>query len=68
MEIAFIQPEPSSDEDETIEVHLGKILHGFIQKTRRGNYCYYRVIANKAVPRHEADDLDELKRMVVETA
>lgn len=63
MDIDFIPPSQPS-EDAVIEVHLGKILHGFIRKIENGNYCYFRIIAKTPIPRHETDNLEELMRMI----
>ena len=67
MSIKFIPPKEFSDEG-MIEVHLGPILHGYIEKNTIGIYYYYRIINGKAVPRHESSNLDELKQMIMEIA
>ena len=53
--------------DELIEVHLGPALHGYIIKTAPKKYHYFRLVNDRVVPRHEADNVDILKQMVLET-
>lgn len=64
MAINFISHE-SSDHESLIEVHLGPVLHGYIIRTAPQRYHYFRIVNNKAIPRHEADNVDVLKQMVL---
>ena len=65
MAIKFIPHEGPTDEV-LIEVHLGPILHGYIIRAAPEKFHYFRIINQKAVRRHEADSMENLKQMVLE--
>ncbi|MES9892283.1 MAG: hypothetical protein ABW165_14820 [Candidatus Thiodiazotropha sp.] len=65
MAITFVQKD-EADDDILYEVLVGPLTHGIIQRCEGGKYGYSRLIGNKVVPRHESQDLEELKGMIKE--
>ena len=57
---------PSDEDPGLIEVHLGHIIHGYILKQHNKKFQYFRLVNNKPIQRHEADNLDILKQMVLD--
>ena len=65
MTITFV-PKDEPNGDILFEVLVGPITHGIIQRCEGDKYGYSRLIGNKVVPRHESQDLEELKGMIEE--
>lgn len=67
MTITFSPHKPPTD-DALIDVLLGPIQHGIIQRTEDGDYRYYRLTGGRPILRHKSNDLESLKEMIKDVA